>query len=111
MSSEFVALIEQALPSVDCYFLAEEKVLRHIELFSFEAHSWAMSHVWGLSKLGPLKELRERIFSTVSLLDFLYFNSVISQEKVHSEVLVSSIIGVVFPQSAERKNFPIILNK
>jgi len=98
LASEIVTLIHEALASIDVDFVSKDQVFGHVELLSLEAHAGAVSHVRCLRELLSLEELGEGVSTTVSLLDLLDFDSVVSQEEVKSEVLVATVIRVILPE-------------
>lgn len=70
-----------------------------------------MSKDWGLSKLLLLEEHWEWETTGVLGVDLLYLDSTIGEEIIQDVVLVSTIIGSVFPKDVEAENLSVVVEE
>jgi len=77
--------------------------------FLLEIHTGVVSQEGVLGELLSSEEKREGILSRVLLVDFLDFDSIISQEEVHSVELKTTFKSSIVPDGIKRKDFSVVL--
>jgi hypothetical protein len=108
---EVITVVDLADSSIDVKTLSAQEIVWSIELFLSKRHAWAVGHDWSLGKLLSLEEHWEWESSSIGLVDFLDLNAVIREEVIQNVVLVTSIVGSIFPKNVEGKYLSVVLQK
>jgi hypothetical protein len=108
---EVITIVDEALSSVDHNLVTTEQVGWPVELFGLKGHAWAMGEDWSFSQLLLFQKHWEWETAGVLGIDLLNLDSSIRQEVVEDVVLVTTVIGSVFPEDVEAENLSIVVKE
>ena len=108
---EFVAVVDEALPSIHFDLLTAHQVGRAVVSFIFEAHSGAVGQDWLLCQSLFLKKHWECVLSRILRVDFLDLDFAIGQVVVEDVVFVAAVVRSIFPENVEAEHFSIVVEE
>lgn len=97
-TSEVIATINKALPAEHSDLLPNLKILRLVVLFLDLVHPRVVCMNRQFGQLLSPQHQWEGILSGILVPKLLHLRSIISQEIIQREVVVSSLIRLIFPQ-------------
>ena len=108
---EVIAIVDEALSSVDHNLVSTEQVGWPVELFGLKGHAWAMGEDWSFSQLLLFQKHWEWETAGVLGIDLLNLDSSIRQEVVEDVVFVTTVIGSVFPEDVEAEDLSVVIKE
>lgn len=94
---EVIAIKDKAFSSKDVDIFSTYEIVRVVEFFLLQAHSWVVSHHWDFWDLAFSKKHWEWISTTVLSNAFLHFYLAISEIEIEDVLFRSSVISSIVP--------------